>query len=293
MENADLYKDRSLAGRIRRSRARSRVRRGRRALQEGSVDDAIEWARKAARIDPGISAAYQLMADSLMPGEDYLQILARLHADLKPQTYLEIGVASGRSAALASAGTRVVGIDPHPMIETGIDAHARLYPTTSDRFFDRWNILDELDTNALDLVFLDGLHTFEQALMDFIHVEPFGDHRTIVAVHDCLPVARRIASSKRLTKQWCGDVWKIVPCLQATRPDLTLLVVPTPPSGLLLISDLDSASKTLRLSYDSIVETYRDRELDYELLGKNDVEQAELVVPNDWNEIQRRLGIQG
>lgn len=201
-----------------------------------------------------------------MPGEDYFQVLSWCHDWLKPQTYVEIGVAHGDSLTLARPETRSLGIDPRPAIQTVIQSRAKLYPIPSDRFFADYDLLHELEAQRLALCFIDGLHHFDQALNDFINVERYADANTVVLIHDCLPVTRRVATRARTTDFWCGDVWKVVFCLAQHRPDLKLSLLPTYPSGLLLVTGLNPRSSVLRDQFQQIVEGYKDRTLPYDYL---------------------------
>src|ERR1700690_3319664 len=63
----------------------------------------------------------------------YLDILDRLHSELRPGHYLEIGVRHGRSLALARGAA--TGIDPAPAIECALPPTTKVVPLTSDEFF--------------------------------------------------------------------------------------------------------------------------------------------------------------
>jgi hypothetical protein len=162
---------------------------------------------------------------------------------------------------------------------------------TSDEFFERYDLRTELGSPTLDLAFIDGLHEFKQVLKDFINIERYSCPGTVVLVHDCLPVARLVAAPVRATVFWCGDVWKIVPCLLKYRPDLNVRVVPARPSGLAIVTHLDPNSTLLHDRFEEIVSEYQDHDLGYEYL-----DVARLVgimdngVPNDWKQICRELG---
>ncbi|MEJ0070611.1 MAG: class I SAM-dependent methyltransferase [Pseudomonadota bacterium] len=105
-----------------------------------------------------------------------------------------------------------------------------------------------------DLAFIDGLHLFEQVLRDFINVERHCSPNAVVAFHDTLPVSAAAAGREEVPGLWCGDVWRILPCLRKWRPDLGLATIPTGPSGLTVATRLDPASRVLDAHYDAIVD---------------------------------------
>jgi hypothetical protein len=230
------------------------------------------------------------MASSLMPGDDYLTVLSRFHNLLSPQSYVEIGVDTGKSLVPVGPQTKAIGIDPNP--REGIRSHAKLYKMPSNEFFDSFNLLEELGAPRLALAFIDGLHSFEQALMDFINLERYSDSETVIVIHDCLPVTRLSASRARSTFFWCGDVWKVIANLLQYRPDLRTFIIPASPSGLGVVTNLNPGSTVLALKYDTIVAQSRDRELDYDFLDFGIFETLSKkynIVPNDWDHITRNV----
>lgn len=273
------------------SRASRWVDRGQDFLNGGALKEALECSSKALSIYDDSNNAYHLMAEVLMPGDDYLVLLSRFH-DLQPESYVEIGVATGETLALAKPDTKVVGIDPRPRIDRKIKSRARLYPIPSDEFFASYDLFTELGTSRVALVFIDGLHHFEQVLKDFINIERYADDGTVVLIHDCLPVARLIAARNPATSLWCGDVWKAIPCLKRYRPDLNVGVIPTRPSGLGIVTGLDPKSTVLRDNLDSIISEYQDKRLDYEYLDLEDHQMSNMVpsvLPNDWPRIREMV----
>ncbi len=275
---------------VTKSKAKQWVRRGKNCLANGAVEEALACSQRSLSLHSGLVSGYHLMAHSLMPGDNYLSTLARFHNFLKPESYVEIGVGVGRALALASPQTKAVGIDPSP--HEGIDSHAKLYKMPSNEFFKSYNLLEELGTPRLALAFIDGLHHFEQVLMDFINLERYGDKETIVLIHDCLPVTRLAASRTRSTSFWCGDVWKAIITLSEHRPDLRTFVIPAWPSGLGVVTSLDPSSTVLPERYDTIVKEYQDKELDYDFLdfGKLEALKARFnIVPNSWDYIVQNV----
>src|SRR6266851_2443367 len=78
----------------------------------GANEAARECCETALALDP----AHGFHASLNFPGPLYLKIIAMLHSHLRPRTYLEIGVETGQSIALARRETRAIGIDPEPKI---------------------------------------------------------------------------------------------------------------------------------------------------------------------------------
>ena len=128
--------------------------------------------------------------------------------------------------------------------------------------------------------FIDGLHHFEQVLRDFIHVERRSDAETVILLHDCLPVTRCSAEGVQRTWNWCGDVWKMIPCLKEHRPDLAIRIIPTRPSGLAVVTCATRGPRCLDERFDAILAEYRDLDLSYECLDAETVQSMPGLVPN-------------
>jgi hypothetical protein len=124
---------------------------------------------------------------------------------------------------------------------------------TSNDFFKTVDLESLFGKQTFDMAFIDGLHVFEQALMDFIHLEALSDKDSVIFIHDCLPVNPLIAERERQTGFWTGDVWRVIHCLKSLRQDLEIVTFPASPSGLAMITKLDSTSRILYQQFDSIV----------------------------------------
>jgi hypothetical protein len=193
------------------------------------------------------------LARAELPGEDYVSLLAHLHAVLAPRTYVEIGVASGKTVRLAQPGTRAVGIDPEPRLTFSLRDDVRICKETSDAFFARDGVARELGEDRIDFAFLDGMHLFEFALRDFMNVERHASPDAVVAIHDCYPLDAETSTRQRNTVYWTGDVWRTILALRSFRPDLAVHTLASPPSGLALVTRLDPTSRVLESRYDEIV----------------------------------------
>jgi hypothetical protein len=265
------------------------VVRGKGFLVKGSLKEALACCEKSLSMCNDLHSAYELMAEALMPGDNYLDVLSHFHNFIKPESYVEIGVFEGNSLALAKEDTKVIGIDPSPCITETINSLAKIYPLPSDDFFRVYNLHNELGTSRLPLAFIDGLHLFDQTLNDFIHLERYAQKDTIILIHDCLPITRLAASRSRSTLFWCGDVWKIIPCLKKYRPDLIIRIIPAYPSGLGMITNLDPSSTVLQNHYNHIIVEYQDQELGYNYLKPEILRNMDLLIDNDWQHIKYTL----
>lgn len=203
--------------------------------------------------------ALALLSTLVFPGAPYREVLARIHRMLAPDTYLEIGVDTGSTLALATTATRAVGIDPEPSIAgRALPPNARLYQLESDAFFARETPASVFDGRAVDLTFVDGMHWFEYALRDFANAEQWSSASSTIILHDCVPVVGAAAARERGSSFWVGDVWKALEALLDYRADLRISVVPTSPSGLVIVRGLDPGSRVLFEKHDEIVSRYRE-----------------------------------
>lgn len=175
----------------------------------------------------------------------YLDVLDRLHGELRPVHYLEIGIRHGRSLALARGAA--TGVDPAPEIQHELPPTTKIMSMTSDDFF-----AGSFDV-APDFCFIDGLHLFEYALRDFMNFERRAAPGAIAVIDDVFPNHPLQAERARQTRVWTGDVWRLVEVLRKHRPDLFLMPLDTAPTGLLLIAGLDPENRVLSERYDAIV----------------------------------------
>jgi hypothetical protein len=206
-----------------------------------------------------------------LPGVPYLEFLAHLHRHLGPQSYLEIGTSEGES--LAAARCDAIAVDPQFALAGNAAAgRARtfLFQMPSDVFF-RDTDVRRFFPNGVDLAFLDGMHRIEFLLRDFINTEASAHRRSLILVHDCLPLNARMARRSYMpgpaeegqqAMSWTGDVWKIIPVLKEYRPDLRLMLLDCPPTGLLAISRIDPQSTSLDAAYHGIIDRYASISID-------------------------------
>jgi SAM-dependent methyltransferase len=163
----------------------------------------------------------------------------------KKVSYLEIGVQRGYCFVEINA-YRKTAVDPQFLIGKRNRLkirlknfphcfHIKYFEQTSDGFFDtRQDYIEKI--GGFDVVFIDGLHLYEQVVKDvensLRHLNPGG----VILLHDCNPVeeaatTRGISSddaAKRAGSGWSGtwngDVWKAIVDLRSHRDDLEIMV---------------------------------------------------------------------
>jgi len=164
-------------------------------------------------------------------------VLQAILEKCKGTTYLEIGLGSG-SPIMRLAARRKFGVDPVlPRLKRRLQCHLRdlahgrrtfFFGMPSDAFFNRHGA--HFASTPVDLAFVDGLHTAEQAFLDveqcLRHLAPGG----VVVMHDCNPPSAQAATpmpdlAGQVDYDWYGDVWKAVVRLRATRPDLAVFTL--------------------------------------------------------------------
>jgi hypothetical protein len=251
----------------------------------GNRSQAIAEVRAALELDPNLSSAQFELSHLLLPGDFYLTWLERIYGFLEPRSVLEIGVTDGQSLATVRRPAVAIGVDPAPNAMVGLSADAHLFHETSDEFFDAQR-LDALLDGPLGVAFIDGSHLYEQALRDFVNVERHCGPRSLVMFHDTIPLDARTQSRTRGMAFHTGDVWKVVPCLKHFRPDLDVVTIATPWTGLTLVSGFAEGDSGFAQRYDEAVARFID--MPYEALGDDPLTELN-GVPNDWDAVRPRL----
>ena len=83
---------------------------------------------------------------------------------------------------------------------------------TSDEYFNKFN-------DHHDLIFIDGLHNFDQVKKDIENSLKALNDNGVILVHDCLPQRIRDQMLPRSHEHWNGDVWKAIVQMR-TRKDV-------------------------------------------------------------------------
>lgn len=107
--------------------------------------------------------------------------------------YLEIGSAKRECFDLVKAHTK-----------HDIEPDLNCYPTfqmTSDAYFKLCDI-------EYDVIFIDGLHHYEQVLRDIDNSSKYLSKNGYIIIHDCLPRLEIEQLREQVSLEWTGDVWK-------------------------------------------------------------------------------------
>ena len=123
-------------------------------------------------------------------------IIQKIIEKKKYSSYLEIGCFENETFNKINIDKKV-GVDPNS------GGNVRL---TSDNFF-------KINKDTFDIIFIDGLHTFEQVKKDITNSLNILNKNGVLLLHDCLPQKIRDQASPRAHDHWNGDVWKaLVEC---------------------------------------------------------------------------------
>ena len=104
-----------------------------------------------------------------------------------------------------------------------------------------------------------------------MNTERLAHRHSVIVLHDCCPgniemteCAPRQGSRTDCETEimWTGDVWKLLPILHEYRSDLRQIVLDCPPTGLVVLTNLDPSSNVLHDKYDEIVRKFAAVTLD-------------------------------
>lgn len=130
-------------------------------------------------------------------------------------TYLEIGVNTPAQPGYNWSGISVAikhGVDPN--VDT-------TYKMTSNDFFEKHV------SRKYDIIFIDGLHLFDQVYKDIINSLKWLEPGGTIVVHDCNPIEEITQRRIRESDAWHGDVWKAIVKLRMEAEDLSIHTVDT------------------------------------------------------------------
>lgn len=131
------------------------------------------------------------------------------------KTYLEIGVNTP-----SQPGYNWVGIDIP--LKHGVDPNVETtYKMTSDEFFEKHI------SQKYDIIFIDGLHIFEQVYKDITNSIENLNENGVIVVHDCNPITEITQRRERASDAWHGDVWKSIVKLRMENIGLDISTVDT------------------------------------------------------------------
>ncbi len=256
----------------------------------GDGEKAALHYREALTHEGDLPPAHAGLARLRMRGDDCLTWLDRLYTLRTPEAVIEIGVGTGESLARVRPPSIAIGVDPAPTVLHAPTAETHIFPQTSDAFFARRALEALLQGSPLGIGCVNGSHLFEQALRDFANLERHCGPRSMILLRGTIPLDEPTQSRTRTTQFYTGDVWKTVLCLKAYRPDLDVLMIPTPPSGLTVVSGLDPGSRTLSDRFDEAIARFAD----FPYARLEDGLAGELnLVGNDWSEVAARLKARG
>lgn len=133
------------------------------------------------------------------------------------KTYLEIGVNTPRQPGYNWKNIDISlkhGVDPAEKVNA-------MFKMTSDEFFARHVSM------KYDIIFVDGLHIFDQAYRDIMNSLKWLTEGGTIVVHDCNPLSESTQHPIHTPGIWLGDVWKAILKLRMERSDLSIYTVDT------------------------------------------------------------------
>ncbi len=126
----------------------------------------------------------------------------------KYKSYLEVGTEHGNTFRAIDIPYKIC-VDPYKQCED------LTHEMTSDDFFKQ-------NEEKFDIIFVDGMHTEEQATIDIDNSFKVLNENGIIVVHDCLPHCEEFTQLR-----WNGTVFRSIIDLRYNNPDIEIYVVDT------------------------------------------------------------------
>jgi hypothetical protein len=150
--------------------------------------------------------------------------------------YLEIGVWQGGTFNAVDCEYKVA-VDPKFQFDylALSSGNIKFYETTSDQFF-----LSDCEKDLFDIVFIDGLHTWNQTLRDFNNSLLRTHDNSVIVIDDVYPCDvyssllkdavkyRKLAEPENTNAAWHGDVFKTIFIIHDFYPLLSFVTIDYP-----------------------------------------------------------------
>ena len=223
-----------------------------------------------------------------------LELLQGIIDSYDKKTYLEIGVSNGATFFRIKCKKKIA-VDPKFAFNTlkkiawnfinFSNLNNSYYQLDSNSFFKK-NKETLISKGGVDLIFVDGMHTFRQSLEDILNSLDVLNSDGVIVVHDCYPPNEHAASPRKEypTKAiklkegwkgaWCGDVWKSIHYLTKTLDEKLNISVLESDYGLGIITlkgSLNSSPKIDEALFNEILK------LDYNYLMDNPEKLINLI----------------
>lgn len=151
---------------------------------------------------------------------DHGKLIAFFASFIKPQIYLEYGVAQGNVIKLLSQyAEKVIGVD---IADNVVDkpANMTLYNMRTSDFK---SILIE-ENMVVDMAFIDANHNHVEVLNDFRDIYPHVIGNGFIFLHDTYPTVPWLTSETS-----CSDSWMVPDMIKRDYPDCEVLTIPVCP----------------------------------------------------------------
>lgn len=206
-----------------------------------------------------------------------IELLQSIINVYKKKKYLEIGVSNGATFFRIKCKNKLA-VDPEFAFSNlkkvawnflnFSNINNKYYKLESNSYFIK-NKQKLISKGGLDLIFVDGMHTFKQSLDDILNSLEVLKTDGIIVVHDCYPPSKNAAKPRIIypTKEmkvaegwkgaWCGDVWKSIHYLSTSLKDNLNITVLDSDYGLGIITlkkSLEAPHKIDKNLFDKIMD---------------------------------------
>jgi hypothetical protein len=180
----------------------------------------------------------------------------------KYDSYLEIGCQGDVNFKKIQIKNKV-GVDP---------ATGGTLRITSDSFFEK-------NTQYFDLIFIDGLHTYEQARRDIYNSYKWLNKGGIIVVHDMLPSTWQREHVPRISNAWNGTVWKVAYEFNKLLGKKFGIIIADEGLGVIFKDEIMAVNETSEKEFeDTKKKTYKDFLKDYKNFNIAPVNEMEKIV---------------